>query len=47
MIRLVAVFTLLLIARVGSYVVLNPGSYSPVVVGVAMLAVAPGGFWQG
>ena len=48
MIRLLAVFTFLLIVVVCSYVVLNPGSYSTlvlfpasVVLCVAILAVAP------
>jgi hypothetical protein len=48
MIRLVAVFTFLLIVGVCSYVVLNPGFYSTVVLCcagfvlcVAILAVAP------
>ncbi len=48
MIRLVAVFTFLLIVGVCSYVVLNPGSYSTLVqcfasfvLCVATLAVAP------
>ena len=48
MIRLVAVFTFLLIVGVCSYVVLNPGSYSTLVLClgsfvlcVAILAVAP------
>ena len=48
MIRLVAVFTFLLIVGVCSYVVLNPGSYSTlvlfpasIVLCVAILAVAP------
>jgi hypothetical protein len=49
MIRLVAVFTFLVIVRPCSYVVLNPGSYSTLVLcfagfvlSVAILAVAPG-----
>ena len=48
MIRYIAVFTFLLIVGVCSYVVLNPGSYSPLVLcfagfvlSVAILAVAP------
>ena len=48
MIRLVAVFTFLVIVGVCSYVVLNPGSYSTLVLClgsfvlcVAILAVAP------